>query len=402
MRFEQVEGALAGFDAADRQDVGAEPLAPGEAVGRREAGGVHAVQDDLGGDAPSGGQLGGHRRRDADVCQWLDQRAFVAGGQLRRGEVVEVVDGPDARPGRVGGDAVLGVHDVVRRRDERPAQQVDRPQDPLPHRLAGHLGAVDDVDGHAHVAEETAVAAAAQRPHLGLLAQRGERLGQGEGVHDAAPGLGRSRSAGRSSSAVGPGRRSPMCRSTRLAWPISAATSTAATASPAFDQVRARMSPPGPTTLAWPRKRIPPIAPVWFEEASTTWFSAARAQSYRSNRRGLAVLGHARGPVGDAGGPGRQAGDDLRAVQGQRAGRLGEGLVVVDQHPDPAEPGCRRRRSGRRARRPRSPRRAGGPCGGGRARRRRSRRRPRCSAGRPRPRSSRRRRPSRRPARRPA
>jgi hypothetical protein len=43
------------------------------------------------------------------------------------------------------------------------------------------------------------------------------------------------------------------------------------------------MEPPGPTTLAWPRNRIPPIAPVWLAETSTTWFSAARAQSYRSN-----------------------------------------------------------------------------------------------------------------------
>ena len=30
---------------------------------------------------------------------------------------------------------------------------------------------------------------------------------------------------------------------------------------------------------------MPPIAPVWFDEASTTWFSAARAWSYRSNSR---------------------------------------------------------------------------------------------------------------------
>ncbi|HEY4702076.1 MAG TPA: hypothetical protein VIH64_09315 [Streptosporangiaceae bacterium] len=65
--------------------------------------------------------------------------------------------------------------------------------------------------------------------------------------------------------------------------PICSATSSSATARPARPQVRARMEPPGPTTLAWPRNRIPPMAPVWLAETSTTWFSAARAQSYRSN-----------------------------------------------------------------------------------------------------------------------
>lgn len=52
---------------------------------------------------------------------------------------------------------------------------------------------------------------------------------------------------------------------------------------------------------------------------------------------GLAVLGHARGAVGDAGGPGGQTGEDLGAVQGQGAGGLGEGLVVVDEHAETAD-----------------------------------------------------------------
>ena len=30
---------------------------------------------------------------------------------------------------------------------------------------------------------------------------------------------------------------------------------------------------------------MPPSDPVWFDDTSTTWFSAARARSYRSNSR---------------------------------------------------------------------------------------------------------------------
>jgi hypothetical protein len=49
--------------------------------------------------------------------------------------------------------------------------------------------------------------------------------------------------------------------------------------------VRASTSPPGPTIFDWPRKRRPPSLPVWLALTTTTWFSAARAQSYRSKRR---------------------------------------------------------------------------------------------------------------------
>ena len=160
-----------------------------------------------------------------------------------------------------------------------------------------------------------------------------------------------SRSAARSSRSdhrVGRGtptgrRSSRWCSTPRGRASISAATSTSATASPPLAQVRARISPPGPTTFAWPRKRSPPRTPVWLDESQTTWFSAARALVVEVEQPGLAVLGHARRPVGDAGRPGRQARRAIcGAVEGQRAGRLRERLVVVDEHADPADRGVER------------------------------------------------------------
>jgi hypothetical protein len=59
---------------------------------------------------------------------------------------------------------------------------------------------------------------------------------------------------------------------------------------------------------------MPPIEPVRLDETSTTWFSAARDRSSRSNR-----------------------------PDSQRAGRFGEGLVVVDHQADPPDRGVERR-----------------------------------------------------------
>src|SRR5690606_41643761 len=49
-------------------------------------------------------------------------------------------------------------------------------------------------------------------------------------------------------------------------------------------------------------------------------------------RSGLAVVGQTGGAVGDTGGPCRERGDELGAVEGEGARGLGEGLVVVDEH----------------------------------------------------------------------
>src|SRR6202022_3630991 len=104
-----------------------------------------------------------------------------------------------------------------------------------------------------------------------------QRLGEGEGVHDATArpgGVAQQRDLQTGPSRYAAGLRSRRWYSRRRARPSSAATSSSATASPALDQVRARMSPPGPTTLACPRKRMPPLAPVWLAEARPTWASA--------------------------------------------------------------------------------------------------------------------------------
>jgi hypothetical protein len=74
-----------------------------------------------------------------------DDRPLVAGGERRGGERVDVVHRADAAcAGRVRADAVLGVDDVVSGAGvgvgpECRAQRADRPQHPLPHRLAVHL-----------------------------------------------------------------------------------------------------------------------------------------------------------------------------------------------------------------------------------------------------------------------
>ena len=94
--------------------------------------------------------------------------------------------------------------------------------------------------------------------------------------------------------------------------------------------------PSGSTTFACPGKRSRPKLPHWLADAHTTWFSNARAWSSRLKWRTCRSRPSARpGPRGYR--PGRQRRDDHRAVQRQLAGRLGEDLVVTDQHPHAAD-----------------------------------------------------------------
>ena len=112
---------------------------------------------------------------------------------------------------------------------------------------------------------------------------------------------------------------------------------------PAPAPVRASTTPSGSTIFALPRKRSGPSVPVWLEETQTTWFSTARARVDDVEVARLAVLRDApRGPLA-ADRPGRHRGDDVGAVEGQRARRLGEELVVADEHPDPADRRVERR-----------------------------------------------------------
>ena len=53
----------------------------------------------------------------------------------------------------------------------------------------------------------------------------------------------------------------------------------------------------------------------------------------------LDVVADVGGGVHAIGGPGRQRADHVGAVEGERARRLGEELVVTEQHPDPADRG---------------------------------------------------------------
>jgi hypothetical protein len=116
---------------------------------------------------------------------------LVAGGQLRGGELVEVVDRAHTPAGRVGADAVLGVHHVVPGGVERLPQQRDRAQDPLPHALAGPVRERHDPQQDRRVDRPEEAAAAAQRPHRHVVAEGGQGFGQREGVHHPAAGPGR-------------------------------------------------------------------------------------------------------------------------------------------------------------------------------------------------------------------
>ena len=175
---QQVERALARLDAADGEDVAAEAGPPPRRgppmAGRRprRSACVDAVRDDRGLDAPAGGELGGDRRGHADVRVRGDDRPLVAGGQLGRGEVVEVVHGPDAAGHRVGADAVLGVHDVVRRRRRRPRAarrwSAGRARPTLSPGRSGN-GTTRSRTARVDRPEEPGVAAAAQRPHGDVL-----------------------------------------------------------------------------------------------------------------------------------------------------------------------------------------------------------------------------------------
>jgi hypothetical protein len=119
--------------------------------------------------------------------------ALVAGGELGRGEVVEVVNRPQAAAGRVGADAVLGVHDLVVAWREGVAQDGDGAQDPLPCALARPAaGKRHDAQPDRPVdrAEEPAVTAPAQGPDGHVLPGRRQGLGQRERVDHAAARLG--------------------------------------------------------------------------------------------------------------------------------------------------------------------------------------------------------------------
>jgi hypothetical protein len=132
------------------------------------------------------------------VSDRLDHGPLVARDQLGGRERVEVVDRPQARQRRIRADAVLGVDDVVDVRRERLAQHRDGALDAGPDVLARLLRERHrpDADGRVDGAVERPVPAAAQRPHVDLGARAGQRLGEGEGVHDTATRLGRVRQQG--------------------------------------------------------------------------------------------------------------------------------------------------------------------------------------------------------------
>ena len=146
----------------------------------------------------------------AEVRVWLGDGPLMTGGEFGGGEVIDVMHGPHAPAGRVGTDAVLGVHDVVAGSVEGFPQHGDGAQDPRAHGLAGdlrerhHLLTYPGIDH----AEEPAVAAAAERPHGDVLPGGGEGLGQREGVHHAAARLGRIAEQ-RYPEPAGPGRGAP-------------------------------------------------------------------------------------------------------------------------------------------------------------------------------------------------
>src|SRR5215218_6629718 len=111
--------------------------------------------------------------------------------------------------------------------------------------------------------------------------------------------------------------------------------STPATASPSRTPVRASTAPPGSTTLAEPRKRSGPQRPVWFADATKTWFSTARAWSQRSKWRVCTSSRTRRAGRRRSTGQAERA-QQLGAVEAERACRLGKELVLAEQHPEPA------------------------------------------------------------------
>ncbi|MFT4264454.1 MAG: hypothetical protein QM572_13795 [Nocardioides sp.] len=198
-RLEQVDRGLAGLDAAEREHIRAElaPPArpPGDVLGAAgEARGVDTVGDDRGSQAPPLLDLARDGRGDADPGDRLHHGAVVAGGELRRRELVEVVDRPDTREGGIRGDAVLRVHDVVApaRGGERRPEHVDRAPDPCPDLLALHVGERHRAyaDSRVDRPEEGLVAAAGERPDIDLDAETRERLGERERVDHPAPRTG--------------------------------------------------------------------------------------------------------------------------------------------------------------------------------------------------------------------
>src|SRR5882757_11098188 len=222
--------------------------------------------------APACGYLSGHGCRHTDAGIRFDDGLFVALGQHRGGELVEVVNGTDAPTHGVGADAVLGVHDVVLTRGELGAQKGYRPDDAVGHRLLAAVGEVDqpDPDRRIDVAEEAAVTLAGQRPHGHLHTRRRQCLGQVQRVHHTTPGLrrigqerdGRCHDQLRVLMPYTSTRRSAKWFNTLLALAISASTSTVTFAIPPLEPVFTSTSPPGPTTLACPKNRKAPITPV--------------------------------------------------------------------------------------------------------------------------------------------
>ena len=194
-RLQQVQAALAWLDTADREHVPAESGRPGMARSRGggisgggsgEPGRVDAVRDHGRLDADPG-ELDSHRGGDAHVGVRLAQRALVAPGQLWRRELLQVVHGAHAASDRVGADAVLCMHDVV-----RPAEGAAEPVDGAQHAgadaFAVHPGERDDAGFYSPVdrPEEGLVVVAAEHPHGDSVPQRRQRLCQREGVHHTA------------------------------------------------------------------------------------------------------------------------------------------------------------------------------------------------------------------------
>lgn len=112
---DQIEGALARLDPAHREHEGAVLRGPGAVRNSGgEPGGVHPVRDHGGRPPPALEELRSNGRGNADMGARLDDGPLVAGRQLGCGEVVQVVHRADLARHRVGTDAVLGVHHVVR------------------------------------------------------------------------------------------------------------------------------------------------------------------------------------------------------------------------------------------------------------------------------------------------
>ena len=103
----------------------------------------------------------------------------------------------------------------------------------------------------------------------------------------------------------------------------------------------------------------------------TTWFSTARACVDDVEVARLAVVARARAGSWRSTGQAASSTTIVGAVERERARRLGEELVVADEHPDPADRRVEGGEAGRRACRRSARPAGGGPCAGGRGRRRR-------------------------------